>query len=222
MNKIKPAKVFIVDDHPVVREGMVRLINQKGKGELKVCGEADNAGDALEAITKLKPDVVVTDISIKGPNGFELIKMIRAQYPKLPVLVLSMHDEFLYAERAFEAGANGYIMKQEASEKIITAIKIVLRGGIYSNDGFMRIVHRIAKRKTASTALPEKVLSGRELEVFWSLGCGRTKRQIAEKLHLSMKTIGAHCEHIREKLGLKTSNRLIQRALQWVNNQPYE
>jgi len=220
MNKIKPAKVFIVDDHPVVREGIVRLINQKAGGELKVCGEADSAADALEAIVKLKPDVVIVDIFIKGPDGLGLIKMIKKQYPNLPILVLSMLDEFLYAERAFEAGADGYIMKQEASDKIITALRKILKGDIYGSDSIMtKMLRGSAGRKTASTSLPENVLSDRELEVFRLLGCGRTTRQIAEELHLSIKTIGTHCEHIKDKLSLKTANELIKHAVHWVNDQ---
>lgn len=218
MDKEKPAKVFIVDDHPIVREGIVRLINQKGSGKIMVCGEADNAGDTLKAIKELKPDVVIVDIFIKGPDGLELIKMIRGQYSKLPVLVLSMHDEFLYAERAFEAGADGYIMKEEASEKIITAIKKVLEGSIYASDNMLtRMTRRRVNGKADSGSAPENLLSDRELEVFRLLGCGKKTRQIAEELNLSVKTIGTHYEHIKEKLDLETVNELIQHAVQWLN-----
>ena len=220
MNRATPKKVFLVEDHPIFRDGLISIMKQKTKGELVACGSADNAGSALEEIKELKPDVILVDISIKGPDGIELTKMIRTQYPDLPILLLSMHDESIYAERAFRAGANGYIMKQEPADNIINAIQTVLRGEMFASSKIMnKILRKTAHKKIETDTFPENILSDRELEVFRLLGEGRSTRQIAEGLHLSTKTIGTYCEHIKEKLDLKNSHVLIQHAVQWLNNQ---
>ena len=223
MDNTKPAKVLVVDDHPIVREGIIRLIRQKARSSLVVCGEVDNAGDAMEGIVKLKPDVVIVDIFLRGLDGIELIKRIRPQYPDLPILVLSMHDESLYAERALKAGADGYIMKQESSELIIAAIQKVLSGKIYASDNIMtRIVRTTTRGRADISNLSIDSLSDRELEVFQLLGRGRTTQQIADALHISIKTVETYRERIKLKLALNNSNELILHAAQWVNHPNHE
>jgi DNA-binding NarL/FixJ family response regulator len=212
------SKILVVDDHPIIREGLVRLVDDEQ--DLAICGQADDAPEALKAISETKPDVVVVDISLKNSSGIELMKSIKAQYPKLPVLILSMHNEALYAERALRAGAMGYIMKQEASEKLLAAIRHVLVGQIYVSDKVSkRLIRKLARGKTDMVASPIDSLSDRELEVFHLIGQGYGTSQIAEKLYLSIKTIETYRTHIKEKLNLTNSRELLQYAIQWVSSQ---
>jgi DNA-binding NarL/FixJ family response regulator len=212
------SKILVVDDHPMIREGLVRLVDDEQ--DLAICGQADDAPEALKAISETKPDVVVVDISLKNSSGIELMKSIKAQYPKLPVLILSMHNEALYAERALRAGAMGYIMKQEASEKLLAAIRLVLVGQIYVSDKVSkRLIRKLARGKADMTASPIDSLSDRELEVFHLIGQGYGTSQIAEKLYLSIKTIETYRTHIKEKLNLTNSRELLQYAIQWVSSQ---
>ena len=212
------SKILVVDDHPMVREGLVRLV--ENEQDLMICGQADDAPEALKAISETRPDIVVTDILLKSSNGIELMKSIKAQYPKLPVLVLSMHNEALYAERALRAGAMGYIMKQEASEKLLTAIRHVLGGEIFVSDEISkRLIRQLARGKDDMATSSVDNLSDRELEVFHLIGQGYGTSQIAEKLYLSIKTIETYRTHIKEKLNLADSRELLQYAIQWVSSQ---
>jgi len=211
-------KIIIVDDHPIIRKGLSDLINQEK--DLAVCGQAEDAHEGLQAIKTLNPDMVVVDISLKETSGIELIKDIKTQYPNLPVLALSMHDESLYAERALRAGAKGYIMKAEATEKVITAIHKVMSGELYVSDRMAaKMVRKLVGSGPAIGTSPIDRLSDRELEVFLLIGQGRGTRQIAEKLHLSIKTIETYRAHMKEKLNLENAAELLQYAIRWVNSQ---
>lgn len=212
------SKILIVDDHPMIRQGLASLIDDQP--DLVTCGQAEDAPEALKAISETKPDIVVLDISLKSSSGIELMKSIKAQYPKLPVLILSMHDEDLYAERALRAGSMGYIMKSEASEKLLTAIYHILGGQIYVSDKISnRLLHKLARGKIEMTGSPIDSLSDRELEVFRLIGQGFGTHQIAEKLYLSVKTIETYRTHIKEKLNLANADELRQYSIQWLNSQ---
>lgn len=204
--------VFIVDDHPLLRQGLAMLINREP--DLAVCGEAEEAHTAMKALAARRPDILIADISLNGPDGLDLLKNLRAYYPDLPVLILSMHDESIYAERALRAHANGYIMKQEATEKVLVAIRRILAGDIYLSDRAARkLLHQYING--SSTARSElSMLSDRELEVFRLIGEGHSTRQIAEELHLSVKTVETYQAHIKEKLSLHSGRELVQRAIQ--------
>ncbi|WP_109489309.1 response regulator transcription factor [Occallatibacter savannae] len=205
--------VLVIDDHPLLRQGLAMLINQQG--DLRVCGEAEDLRVAMQAIVQLNPDIVVLDISLKGPDGLEVLKTIRAANPTLPVLVLSMHDEAIYAERALRARANGYIMKQEATEKVLVAIRSILNGEVYLSDAMSRkLLQQFIDGTPSFLDSREGVLSDRELEVFRLIGEGRSTREIAEELRLSVKTVETYQAHIKEKLGLKSGRELIQHAIQ--------
>jgi DNA-binding NarL/FixJ family response regulator len=213
------AGIFVVDDHPIVRDGLVRLIGQKAGKDMMICGEADNAADALKTIAKIKPDLVIVDISLRGCDGIELTKSIRLQNSELPILVLSMHDEALYAERALRAGANGYIMKNESSGDLLQAIRTVLRGGVHISENVSsEMVHRLKRDGPASLSSPVASLSDRELEVFNLLGRGRTTRQVADELFISLKTVETHISRIKVKLDIGGYNELIVHAALWVNS----
>jgi DNA-binding NarL/FixJ family response regulator len=208
------SKVLLVDDHPIVRQGLTEMINHEK--DLTVCGTAEDLHKALDQISVLGPDLVVVDISLKGSNGIELLKNIKVRYPKMRVLMLSMHDESLYAIRALRAGASGYIMKQEATEKVLTAIRQVLKGEVYLSDKMeKRMMQQLVGGRAVRTGSPIEDLSDRELEVFGLIGQGHGTRQIAEELHLSIKTIESHRAHIKEKLNLKNAAELVQHAIQW-------
>lgn len=207
-------KILLVDDHPIVRQGLTEMINNEK--DLVVCGTADDLHKALDQIAALGPDLVVVDISLKGSNGIELLKNIKVRYPKMRVLMLSMHDESLYAIRALRAGASGYIMKQEATEKVLTAIRQVLKGEVYLSERMeKRMMQQLVGGRAVRTGSPIEDLSDRELEVFGLIGQGHGTRQIAEELHLSIKTIESHRAHIKEKLNLKNAAELVQHAIQW-------
>lgn len=208
------ARVFLVDDHPIVRQGLALLIDREAG--LAVCGEADGGSPALQAIFELHPDIIVLDIALNGPDGLELLKTVRLREPGLPVLVLSMHDELTYAERALRAGANGYIMKQEATEKLLIAIRRILRGEVYLSDRLTnRMLHRFVRGSTPSVDSPLSNLSDRELEVFRLIGEGHATRQIADELHISIKTVESYQAHIKEKLSLRSARELLQHAIKW-------
>jgi DNA-binding NarL/FixJ family response regulator len=211
----RAARVFIVDDHPIVRQGLAQLLEHEER--LTVCGEAPSAKAALESIEESRPDIAIVDIMLKDMNGIELIKKLKGQWSDLPVLVMSMHDESLYAERALRAGARGYIMKEEATDKMLTAIRKVLQGDVYlSDDMVSRILHRIADGKKEGSLLDR--LSDRELEVFHLIGDGLGTRQIAERMNVSVKTIESYRAHIKDKLKLTTSTEVVRQAVQWVQN----
>jgi DNA-binding NarL/FixJ family response regulator len=207
-------RILIVDDHPVVREGLSLMMNREP--DLEVCGEAEDASAALTAISTNRPDFLIVDISLNGPDGLDLLKSIRARFRTLPVLVLSMHDETIYAERALRAGANGYIMKQEATEKVLVAVRQILSQKVYVSD---RIANRMLQQYISGSATQEhspiSELSDRELEVFRLIGEGHSTRRIAEELHLSVKTVESYQAHIKNKLSLKNARELVQRAIQW-------
>ena len=208
--------VLIVDDHPIVRQGLAQLIDQEQ--DLEVCGQAEDAHEAMQAIHACNPDMVIVDISLKDTSGMDLIKDLKVQHPDLPVLTLSMHDEAVYGERALRAGARGYIMKQEATEKVVTAIRRVLAGELYvSDDMAAKMVSKIVGGGMRKTGSPVDCLSDRELEVFRLIGEGFSTREMAEKLHLSVKTIETYRAHIKDKLGFEDANELLRSAIQWVN-----
>lgn len=210
----KRSTVFIVDDHSIVRRGLRELINHET--DLVVCGEAEHAPAALAAIKKLEPDVALVDLSLDGESGLELIKDIKARYPAVLVLVLSMHDETFYAERVLRAGAKGYIMKLQAADKILEGIRHVLRGEIYLSEPMAaKVLRKVAEGKTAIAGSPIDKLSDRELEVFQLIGTGLGTRHIAERLSRSVKTVETYREHIKLKLDLKDSAELTQAAIQW-------
>jgi DNA-binding NarL/FixJ family response regulator len=210
------AAVLLIDDHAILRQGLAELINQEM--DMEVCGQAEEAPKAFEAVGTLKPDVAVVDISLKGGNGLELIKSIKASHPQLPILVLSMHDESLYAERALRAGGLGYIMKEEAAESVIVGIRKVLKGEVVLSDKMQgRLLHQLVSGRLKQGSSPIDTLSDRELEVFRMIGEGRSTRQIAEELHLSVRTVEAYREYIKEKLNLKNATELVQHAFQWVH-----
>ena len=220
-SQVAPASrktVLVVDDHPLLRQGLAMLINQQK--DMQVCGEAEEAHAAMQCIIQEKPDIVILDISLKGPDGLELLKNIRAAAPDLPVLILSMHDEAIYAERALRARANGYIMKQEATEKVLVAVRRILDGEIYLSDSMSKKMLQQYIDGTPSL-LPSRIatLSDRELEVFCRIGEGRATREIAEELHLSIKTVETYQAHIKEKLGLRSGRELVQHAIQWKINE---
>ena len=206
-------RVLIVDDHPIVRQGLRSLVDQED--DLKVCGEAGNAGDAMDAIARLKPDLLLVDISLKGPDGLELTKSVRSLSDDLPILIVSMHDETLYAERVLRAGANGYIMKEEVAQSVVKAARKVLNGDIYISDRMrQKVLRGVAGRRNQSASSSIERLSDRELEVFRLIGQGLGTRQIADNLHLSVKTIETYRAHIKEKLGLSNATELVRQAVQ--------
>lgn len=211
-------QVLLVDDHPVVRDGLTTIINHER--DLNVCGEADDAYEALKAVTELKPDVVVVDISLKSSDGIELTKSIKARHPTLSVIVLSVHDESLYAERSLLAGAQAYLMKDAVSENIVKAIRTVLSGEIYvSNTVSKKFLHKIAGDKAGTTKTPIESLSDREFEVFRLIGEGYKASQIAKLLHLSTKTIETYRSRIKEKLNLPNASELLQYSIKWAKSQ---
>lgn len=208
----KKSRVFLVDDHPIVQQALADMLNHEVN--LEVCGTTTSARRALEQIEKLQPDLVILDLVLQGANGIELLKDIRVRYPKQLVLMLSMHDESVYAFRALRAGAAGYIMKAEATEKLLVAVRQVLEGGVYLSEKMQkRVLDRMGTSKVPESFQPLDRLSDRELEVLRLLGQALSTRQIANELHLSVKTIESHRAHLKQKLNLKTGAELIQYAL---------
>ena len=207
-------RVFIVDDHPLVREWLTNLINQQP--DLMVCGEAESAPQASQAIAATRADVAIVDISLKNTSGIELIKHLKLSQPGVVVLVLSMHEETHYAERALRAGARGYIMKRETTKKVIEAIHRVLEGKLYVNDAVAEaMTSQFVGGKTLASESPAEQLSDRELEVFELLGRGLGTRQIAENLGVSIKTVQAYCARMKEKLNLNSATELLREAVRW-------
>lgn len=209
------ARVVIVEDHPMFRERLALLINREN--DMMVCGEADNARDGLSLIQQIKPQIAIVDISLRGSGGLDLIKDLRAQEIDVPVLVLSMHEESLYAERVIRAGAKGYITKHEASAKVMIAIRQVLRGEIYLEAQMMsKLVHKMVAGVPADPAKPIARLTDRELEVFELIGLGRTTREIGAQLHVGLTTVDTYRARIKEKLQLENASRLHLEASRWV------
>jgi DNA-binding NarL/FixJ family response regulator len=211
-------KILLVDDHPLVREWLTNLLKQQP--DFQVCGEAGDAPEGLRLIGATQPDITIVDISLASGSGIELIKDIRASHAQVAVVVLSMHDELLYAERALRAGAGGYIMKSEATQKVIEAIRAVLRGEIYVSPKVASLMARkFVGGKTGKTSFPIEQLSDRELEVFQLLGGGYSTRQISEHLHVGFKTVQGYSARIKEKLNLSNINELMREAIRWQENQ---
>jgi DNA-binding NarL/FixJ family response regulator len=211
----RKTRVLIVDDHPMTRSGLAYLINHQP--DMTTCCEAQNAAQALEGVIRTNPDLVLTDFTLPDKNGLELIKDIKAIRPQLPILVISMHEESLYAERALRAGARGYIAKEEGGERLMRAVRHVLSGAIYVSDKMSaRILEIFSRRQAMQERSPVEELSDREFEIFELLGDGLSTQQIAERFHLSMKTVDAHRAKIKEKLKLKTTNELISYAARWT------
>jgi DNA-binding NarL/FixJ family response regulator len=213
----RPRRVLLVDDHPIVRKGLRRLIeNHAG---LEVCAEAEGVRGARDLIRAHRPDIVVVDLSLKDGDGIELVKEVHAHHPGLPLLVLSMHDESVYAERLLAAGASGYIMKQAASELFIQALEEVLAGRTYTSDAVnARLLHKTAAVGVGNGSKATDALSNRELQILEMIGRGLSSRQVAESLNLSIKTIEAHRQRIKRKLKLKTGAQLVNFAVTWVGS----
>jgi DNA-binding NarL/FixJ family response regulator len=208
-------RILLVEDHAVVRFGIAQLINRQN--DLVVCGEEEDASRALSAITALKPDLVIADISLKDSSGLELMRNIKAQFPHMPILVVSVHDESIYAEIAFRAGALGYLMKQEALDKVLVAIRRVLEGNIYVSDALAaRMLQQQIRGQTDLKESPVKTLSDREFEVFQLIGQWKKTKEIAQELHLSVKTVEYYREQIKRKLNLRDASELTQHATSWV------
>ncbi len=210
--------VMIVDDHPIVRQGLRQLINREK--DLQVCSEASDIKEARDVLKSITPDVIILDLSLKNSDGLELIKDIRGRDQRLPVLVLSMHDEAIYAERLLGAGANGYIMKQAAAEQLLTALRRVLTGGVYVSEAVgATMIEKYAASGRSRPSDPFNDLSNRELQVLNLVGRGQTTREVAENLNLSVKTVESHRQRIKKKLGLQTASQLVQYAVNWYSRQ---
>jgi DNA-binding NarL/FixJ family response regulator len=226
VNPVAPAaparrRVFLVDDHPMMRAGLAHLIERQA--DLGVCGEAANPAEALRALPAAKPDIVLADLTMPGRSGLEFVKDLLAIHPALPILIVSMHDETVYAERALRAGARGYIMKEAGGEAVVAAIRQILGGQVYVSPAMSaRILDNLSGRKPRGSSSPIEKLTDREFEVFQLIGQGKSTRDIAEQLHLSSKTVDVHRSHIKEKLELKDATALIRHAVRWVETQQAE
>ena len=212
-----PAKrgVFLVDDHPFMRAGLAQLIERQP--DLAVCGEAGNPAEAFRDLARAAPDLVLADIAMPGRSGLEFIKDLRALYPSVLVLVVSMHDEAIYAERAIRAGARGYIMKEAGGDNLLAAIRQVLRGEVYLSPRMAaNVLDGLSARRPRGSSSPIERLTDREFEIFRLIGQGRSTRDIAGQLHLSPKTVDVHRSHIKEKLGLAGATALVHRAVRWL------
>jgi DNA-binding NarL/FixJ family response regulator len=210
------ARILLVDDHPVVRQGLAITLGRSPG--LTICGEASGLPDAMQAIREEIPDLVLADLDLDGANGIDLVKAVRAQYPDMPVLILSMHDEEVYAERVLRAGARGYLMKQETPERLVGGVRAALAGEIVLSEKMkMRILGNLARSKGSQPGLSVDRLTDRELEVFRLIGEGRTTREIADRLSLSIKTIEAHIAHIKTKLYAGSGRDLQRRAFAWFS-----
>ena len=208
-------RILLVDDHPITRYGLTQLINREP--DLLVCGDAESAAQALAAIKSARPDLVLVDITMPGRSGLEFIKDMQAQHPGVALLVMSMHDETIYAERVLRAGGRGYIMKNEGGEKVLEAIHRVLHGEVYVSQSMSAALLDLLTRQRSSVAeATPGVLSDREFEVFQLMGQGLSARQIGQRLNLSVKTVGTHRQHIKQKLKLQTGPELIRQAVRWA------
>lgn len=211
----KKGRVLVADDHPIVRDGLVQLINQQA--DLICCAEAATQAEVFAAVTSHKPDLLVLDLRLRDGDGLELIKSLKSQHPDLPVLVLSQFDEELYAERALRAGALGYVMKEQASNEVVDAMRMVLKGKIYvTPEMTARLLQKAITSRPATTAPTSENLTDRELQVLQFLGSGLSTREIAEKVRLSVKTVETYREHLKHKLNLRNSEELIYYARSWV------
>jgi DNA-binding NarL/FixJ family response regulator len=212
-------QILVLDDHPMTRRGVAQLISHEP--DLIVCGEADSAHRALAAMATSRPDLVLADIAMPGKSGLEFIKDARALYPGLAILVMSMHDETLFAERVLRAGARGYVMKSEGGERVLEAIRQVLQGEVYlSKSMSAAFLDSLTERRSKTSGVSLAALTDREFEVFQLLGQGFSTNEIGERLHLSIKTIGTHRVHIKKKLGLKTGAELMKQAVRWAAAHP--
>jgi DNA-binding NarL/FixJ family response regulator len=211
-------RIFLIDDHPLVREWLASLIQQQS--DLVVCGEADSASEATKRITAAKPHLAIVDLSLGEVSGLELIRHLKHMHPELLIIVLSMHDERVYAPRALRAGARGYVMKRETANRIVEAIHQVLDGKLGVSEAVSAILsERFVNGQAAAEESPIEQLSDRELQIFRLLGQGRDTRTIAENLHLSIKTVQTYCARIKEKLGLTNATELLREAIRWSENQ---
>ena len=211
-------RIFVLDDHPITRYGLIQLINEQP--DLIVCGEAENSQEALAALKLAQPALVLADITLPGESGLDFIKNLQMQYPSVPALVLSMHDESVYAERVLRAGGRGYIMKSAGGERLLESIRQVLDGRIYLSASMSAaILDAFSRRRSVTTEARPGALSDREFEVFQLLGQGLSTREIGQRLHLSTKTIGTHRFHMRQKLRLGTGSELIREAVRWAATQ---
>ncbi|MEI7957083.1 MAG: response regulator transcription factor [Verrucomicrobiota bacterium] len=214
-----PAKrrIFLVDDHPLVCEGLTIMINRQS--DLEVCGEAGSAPEALQAIEELRPDAALVDLTLASGSGLELIKDLRACCPDTVLVVLSMHDEATYAERALRAGARGYVMKREVTKKVITALRQVLDGKLFVSDEFARsMTEKMVEVQVVRSGSVVATLSDRELQVFEMLGAGMDSRDIADSLHIALKTVQTHCARMKVKLGVSSLSVLMREAVRWVES----
>lgn len=208
-------RILLVDDHPIVREGVAQLIRREP--DLDVCGEAEDAPEAFSLVLRENPDVIIVDLDLKSSSGLDLILQVRGTRSETKILVLSMHDERIYAERALRAGAQGYIMKSEVSRKVVSAIRTLLKGGAAFSDEIKdQLLLQRTPKDGARSGSPVERLSNRELQVFQLTGDGLTNQEIADHLHVSVKTVYKHVERIKEKLNLRSSRELIQQAARWV------
>jgi DNA-binding NarL/FixJ family response regulator len=210
--------VFIVDDHPLVGDWLSRLINDEA--DLQVCGYADNADEANQAISRLRPGIAIIDIGLRGKSGLELIRNLTDQNPEQNILVLSMHDEVVYANRAFRAGARGYVNKRQTADEVVIAIRRILAGGVYVNEAYAATLASGLNRNRSPGAVDEiSLLSDRELEVFRLIAAGRINSEIAGDLSVSLKTVQSYCARIKEKLNLNSATELLQAATRWTDAQ---
>lgn len=211
-------KVLIVDDHPMMRGGLAQVINNQT--DLAVCGEAGDANEAMHLVESSKPDLAVVDISLEGKSGLELIKDLQALHPGLPILVMSMHDEALYAERVLRAGARGYVMKKAGGEAVLQAIRKVLTGQVHISERMSaQILDQFAGARPGKRQSPIENLTDREFEVFKLIGEGCTTREVAQRLHISAKTVDVYRQNLKDKLRLPSATSLIQHAVRWVETQ---
>ena len=214
----KKHSVFIVEDHPVVRDWLTRMIHQEA--DLDVCGWADNVDDAIRSVERLKPDIIIIDISLRGKSGLELIRFLTDQNPDQSILVYSMHDESVYATRALRAGARGHVSKREPTDKVLLAIRRILAGGFYFSEAITETLFTgLTRKKNVAMADDVHLLSDRELEVFRLLAAGRETPEIAKKLSVSLKTVQTYCARIKEKLNLRNATELLQAATRWADAQ---
>ena len=221
MEKRPRTRILLVDDHPFMRAGLAQLINRQP--DMEVGGEAGNPGEASRELARSRTDLVLTGIVMSGRSGIEFIKDLQAQYPELPIMVISMHDELMYAERVLRAGARGYIMKEAGGENLLAALRLVIGGQIYVSPRMAtKVLADLSVRRPRGSASPIEALTDREFEVFRFIGLGRSTREIADQLHLSPKTVDVHRSHIREKLGLKGSTELVRHAVRWIESQDPE
>ena len=214
-------RILLVDDHPMTREGLAANINRQP--DLEVCGEANNPAESMSALARLKPDLMVTDMTMPGRGGIEFLKDVHAMLPDLPILVLSMHDEMFYAERALRAGARGYLMKDAGAAKVLEVIRLILGGQSYvSPQMSARLLDAVTGRRPRGSTSPIEKLSDREFEVFRLLGSGKNTKEVAAALNLSPKTVDGHRGRIKEKLQLKDATSLLHHAVRWVETQNVE